>query len=237
MSGLVLAIDLGSSGLKVALVDDEGRVRGSASAPLPTTFTPDGGDRQVFATGLRNCSGLAVQPDTGAPWCVTNERDQLGDNLPPDFATHLEKGAFYGWPWFYIGNHEDPRAPLKDQRPDLASRVTAPDVLIQAHSAPLGIAFYQGTMFPAEYRDAAIVAEHGSWNRSKKSGYKVVAVRFDGDRAIDAKPLVDGFEADEKVSGRPADVLVMPDGSLLIADDHAGAVYRLTYGAAAATKE
>jgi glucose/arabinose dehydrogenase len=113
------------------------------------SFTPAGKDEQVFATGLRNCSGLAVEPQSGAPWCVTNERDQLGDNLPPDFATHLEQGAFYGWPWYYIGAHEDPRAPLKGERPDLAGNVAVPDVLIQAHSAPLGIAFYEGAMFPA----------------------------------------------------------------------------------------
>jgi glucose/arabinose dehydrogenase len=195
------------------------------------SFTPDGGDRQVFATGLRNCSGLAVQPDTGAPWCVTNERDQLGDNLPPDFATHLEKGAFYGWPWFYIGNHEDPRAPLKGQRPDLAGKVTTPDVLIQAHSAPLGIAFYQETMFPAEYRGSAFVTLHGSWNRGARTGYKVVRLVFrDGKPTGEYDDFLTGFAVSANaVWGRPVGVAVGKDGSLFVTEDGSGTIWQVTY--------
>ena len=116
-------------------------------------FDPDGGHERVYATGIRNCSGLAVQPGTGALWCAVNERDGLGDDLPPDYATHVAEGAFYGWPWYYLGDHQDPRH--KGERADLAKRITTPDVLIQAHSAPLGIAFYTADQFPSEYRGDA----------------------------------------------------------------------------------
>ena len=135
-------------------------------------FDPDGGHRRVVATGIRNCSGLTVQPATGALWCAVNERDGLGDDLPPDYATRVVDGAFYGWPWYYIGAHEDPRH--KGERPELAGQVTTPDVLFQPHSAPLGITFYEGDAFPAEYKGDAFVAFHGSWNRAKRTGYKVV---------------------------------------------------------------
>ncbi len=128
-------------------------------------YDPDGRHRRVYATGLRNCSGLTVQPATGQPWCVVNERDGLGDDVPSDYATSVQPGHFYGWPWYYNGGNEDPRAPLKGQRPDLAGKVTVPDVLFQAHSAPLNIAFYDGFMFPAEYKGDAFVAMRGSWNR------------------------------------------------------------------------
>ena len=120
-----------------------------------------------------------MQPQTSALWCVVNERDELGDNLPPDYATMVEQGEFFGWPWFYIGNHEDPRTPLKGQRPDLAGKVSVPDVLFQAHSAPLSITFYDGNMFPAEYKGDAFVTMHGSWNRGNRTGYKVVRMMFD----------------------------------------------------------
>ena len=126
-------------------------------------FDPNGGTEKIFATGLRNCSGMTIQPATGQLWCVVNERDGLGDDVPFEYATHVEEGAFYGWPWYYIGGHEDPRH--KGERPDLADKVTIPDVLIQAHSAPLNIAFYDGNDFPAEYKGDAFVTLHGSWNR------------------------------------------------------------------------
>jgi glucose/arabinose dehydrogenase len=139
-------------------------------------FTPDGGARQIFATGLRNCSAEAIQPGNGALWCVVNERDGLGDNLPPDYATQVAPNAFFGWPWFYIGGHPEPR--MRGARPDLANHVTVPDVLLQAHSAPLGVVFYDGVQFPPEYRGDAFVALHGSWNRAQRTGYKVVRLRF-----------------------------------------------------------
>ena len=129
-------------------------------------FDPDGGGRRFLATGLRNCSGLAIQPATGLPWCVVNERDGLGDDLPPDYATSVKSGGFYGWPWYYTGANEDPRH--KGARPDLRERALTPDVLLQPHSAPLGITFYDGEMFPKDYRGDAFVTLHGSWNRAKR---------------------------------------------------------------------
>ncbi len=192
-------------------------------------FDPDGANLRVFATGLRNCSGLAVQPRSGALWCATNERDSLGDDLPPDYATSVKPGAFYGWPWFYIGAHADPR--LKGRRDDLAASVTVPDVLIQAHSAPLGIAFYDGAQFPGAYRGDAFVALHGSWNRAKRTGYKVVRLIFkDGASTGEYEDFLTGFVADDAaVWGRPVDVAVAHDGALLVTDDAGGAVWRVAY--------
>src|SRR5262249_24598321 len=136
------------------------------------SFDPDGKNEKILATGLRNCSGLTIQPATGQPWCVVNERDELGDDTPFEYATQVKDGAFYGWPWYYLGAHEDTRP--RSKRPDLKDKVTVPDVLIQAHSAPLQITFYEGNNFPAAYKGSAFVALHGSWNRIKRTGYKVV---------------------------------------------------------------
>ena len=168
---------------------------------LVAAFDPDGGNRRVFATGLRNCVGLAIQPGSGDPWCVVNERDMLGDNLPPDYATHVTQGAFYGWPWYYIGANQDPRH--KNERPDLKDRITTPDVLIQPHSAPLGIVFYEGGQFPADYKGDAFVALHGSWNRAKRTGYKIVRLRFEAGKPTgEYQDFVTGFVLDDdKVSG------------------------------------
>ena len=159
-------------------------------------FKPDGSAMRVFATGLRNCSGLGVQPQTSALWCVVNERDMLGDDLPPDFATMVGDGKFYGWPWYYIGDHEDPQR--GKERPDLKGQVTVPDVLLQPHSAPLGIAFYNASHFPAKFRDGAFVAMHGSWNRAKRTGYKVVRLVFDNGRPTgEYEDFLVGFVADD----------------------------------------
>jgi len=192
-------------------------------------FDPDGKAMRVFATGLRNCAGLTVQQQSGALWCVVNERDALGDDLPPDYATSVKPGTFYGWPWFYIGGHEDPR--LVGRRADLAKSVAGPDVLIQAHSAPLGIAFYDGAQFPAGYRGDAFVALHGSWNRAKRTGYKVVRLRFkDGAPTGEYEDFLTGFVADDAcVWGRPVDVAVAHDGALLVTDDAGGAIWRVAY--------
>jgi glucose/arabinose dehydrogenase len=192
-------------------------------------FSPEGGPSRVFATGLRNCSAEAIQPATAALWCVVNERDGLGDNLPPDYATRVEPGAFYGWPWFYIGGHPEPR--LGGARIDLAARVTVPDVLIQPHSAPLGIAFYDGAQFPAAYRGDAFVALHGSWNRAQRTGYKVVRLRFqDGHPTGVYEDFMTGFVAsDQAVWARPVGVTVMHDGSLLVSEDGNGTIWRVTY--------
>jgi glucose/arabinose dehydrogenase len=192
-------------------------------------FDPNGGHRHVFAGGLRNCSAEAVAPATGALWCVVNERDGLGDDLPPDYATSVREGAFYGWPWYYIGNHEDPR--LKGQRPDLAARVTVPDVLLQAHSAPLGIAFYDGTQFPPQYRGDAFVTLHGSWNRARRTGYKVVRVRFAGGRPTgEYEDFLTGFAvSDAAVWGRPVGIAIAHDGALLVSEDGNGTIWRIAY--------
>jgi glucose/arabinose dehydrogenase len=191
-------------------------------------FDPDGGHKRIYATGIRNCSGLAVQPGTGALWCVVNERDGLGDDLPPDYATRVVEGAFYGWPWYYLGDHQDPRH--KDERADLANRITTPDVLIQAHSAPLNIAFYAADQFPAEYKGDAFVTLHGSWNRSKLTGYKVVRLMMKDGRPTGVyEDFLTGFVRDDRsVWGRPVGVAVTHDGSLLVSDDGSGSIWRVT---------
>jgi glucose/arabinose dehydrogenase len=190
-------------------------------------FDPDGKNKRVFATGLRNCSGLTTQPETGALWCVVNERDELGDDLPPDYATHVAEGAFYGWPWYYIGGNEDPR--LEGKRPDLADKVSVPDVLFQAHSAPLGITFYEGNQFPADYKGDAFVAMHGSWNRDHRTGYKIVRLPFeDGKPTGEYQDFMTGFVLDDQsVWGRPVDITEAKDGSLLVSDDGSGTIWRV----------
>jgi glucose/arabinose dehydrogenase len=192
-------------------------------------FDADGSHRRIFASGLRNCTAEAIAPATGALWCVVNERDGLGDDLPPDFATSVREGAFYGWPWYYIGNHEDPR--LKGQRPDLEGRVTIPDVLIQPHSAPLGITFYDGAQFPQDYRGDAFVTLRGSWNRARRTGYKVIRLRFANGRPTgEYEDFLTGFVvSDQAVWGRPVGIAVAHDGALLVSEDGNGTIWRIAY--------
>jgi glucose/arabinose dehydrogenase len=191
-------------------------------------FDADGKNQKLYATGIRNCVGLAIQPATGTPWCSTNERDGLGDDLVPDYVTSVREGGFYGWPWFYIGNHEDPRHP--GARPDLKDKITTPDVLLQAHSASLGLTFYDGSSFPAEYRGDGFAAEHGSWNRSKRTGYKVIRIRIkDGVPTGEYEDFVTGFVVNDRdVWGRPVGVAVARDGSLLISEDGNGTIWRVS---------
>ncbi len=192
-------------------------------------MTPEGRDLRAYATGIRNCVGLAVAPGTGDLWCATNERDGLGDDLVPDYVTRVREGGYYGWPWFYLGDHEEPR--LAGQRPDLAGKAIVPDVLLQSHSAALGLVFYQHTMFPPDYRGSVFVALHGSWNRSDHTGYKVVRVPvIDGVRSVEYEDFLTGFVAsDDEVWGRPVGVEVAQDGALLVSEDGNGTVWRVSY--------
>ena len=193
-------------------------------------FNPDGSGFRVFATGLRNCVGMAVNLTTGDLWCSTNERDGLGDDLPPDYITRVGEGEFFGWPWFYIGGHEDPSH--RGERPELRNKVKIPDVLIQAHSASLEMTFYDGRQFPREYRGDAFAAEHGSWNRSRRTGYKVIRVIVhNGVPTGEYDDFISGFvTAGGDVWGRPVGVAVAHDGSLIVSEDAHGTLWRVTYG-------
>ena len=195
-------------------------------------FDVDGKNRRTYATGLRNCVGMLVYPGTGDVMCTVNERDALGDNLPPDYLTRVKQGGFYGWPWYYIGDNEDPR--LKGQRPDLKGRSIVPDVLIQSHSAPLGMVVYQApkgakNAFPKEYEGDVFVALHGSWNRGVRTGYKVVRVFMkNGVPTGQYQDFMSGMVlSDRDVWGRPAAVEVAQDGALLVVDDAGGTVWRI----------
>jgi glucose/arabinose dehydrogenase/cytochrome c2 len=190
------------------------------------------GTAKIFATGIRNCVGLTVQPVNGELWCTTNERDLLGDDLVPDYSTRVKQGGFYGWPWYYIGNHEEPR--LKGERPDLAGKVTVPDVLFQAHSAALNLTFYSQTSgasaFPQEYVGDGFAALHGSWNRAFRTGHKVVRLRMtNGVPNGDYEDFLTGFIADDgNAWGRPVGLVVAADGSLLVSEDGNNTVYRIS---------
>jgi glucose/arabinose dehydrogenase len=196
-----------------------------------TEYNPDGTGKRTFASGLRNPIGLAWNPADHALWTVVNERDGLGDDLVPDYATEVRRDAFYGWPFSYIGSNVDPR---RGERLDLVKKAIVPSVLIQAHSAPITIAFYDGTRFPQQYRGGAFVALHGSWNRAQRTGYKVVHIPFrNGKPAGGYDDFLLGWAPDAKertVWGRPAGLLVLRDGSLLVSDDGAGVIWRVTYG-------
>jgi hypothetical protein len=195
---------------------------------------PEGRQPQrKFATGVRNGAVMAVNGSTGDLWVSTNERDGLGDDLVPDYITRVKEGGFYGWPWYYMGNHEDPRH--AGERPDLAGAAIVPDVMLQSHSATLEIAFYTATSgasaFPAEYRGDIFAAFHGSWNRSSRTGYKVVRVRVhDGVPTGEYEDFLTGFVVDGKsVWGRPVGVAAAHDGALLVSDDGNGTLWRIAY--------
>ena len=192
-------------------------------------FDAEGKNERVVATGIRNCVGMAVDRASGTLWCSTNERDGLGDNVPPDYVTRVRPGAFYGWPWYYIGAHEDPRH--RGERPDLKDKITVPDVLIEAHSASLGMTFYDGSQFPPAYRGNVFAAEHGSWNRSKRTGYKIVRVIVkDGVPTGEYDDFATGFVVnDSEVWGRPVGVTVAKDGALLVSEDASGTIWRISY--------
>jgi glucose/arabinose dehydrogenase len=192
-------------------------------------INPDGTGLRVLASGLRNPNGLAFEPATHALWTVVNERDMLGNDLTPDYLTHVVDGGFYGWPYSYWGRHVDTR--VAPQRPDLVAKALTPDYSLGSHVAPLGLAFYDATAFPAAWRGGAFIGEHGSWNRKPFSGYKVVFVPFrNGEPAGDPQDFLTGFMPADKPGttyGRPVGVIVAKDGSLLVADDVGNCIWRV----------
>jgi len=192
-------------------------------------YTPEGKFVKVYASGIRNPSGIAVNPTTGQLWCSVNERDGLGDDLPPDYISHVEEGGFYGWPWYYIGGNPDPR--LKGKHPELKDKTIVPDVLLQSHTASLQITFYEGKQFPAEYRGDIFASEHGSWNRMVRSGYEVVRVPLKNGKSTGIyEDFLTGFlTPNGDVWGRPVGAAVAPDGSLLVSDDGSGSLWRVSY--------
>jgi glucose/arabinose dehydrogenase len=193
-------------------------------------YNPDGSGERVFASGIRNAVGIAVQPRTGELWSSVNERDELGDNLVPDYITRVKEGGFYGWPWFYIGGNWDPKH--QGKHPELKDKVIVPDVLLQPHDASLELTFYEGEQFPAAYRGDIFAAEHGSWNRATRTGYEVIRVPLaQQDRAAGGyEDFLTGFvTAAGEVWGRPVGVTVAPDGALLVSDDGSNSIWRVSH--------
>jgi len=193
---------------------------------------PDGTGLRVYADGLRNPIGMAWAPGTNTLWTVVNERDELGDDLVPDYLTSVQNDGFYGWPYSYFGQHLDPRIENDKQRPDLVKRAIVPDVPLGSHVAALGLCFYEMKSFPERYRNGAFIGQHGSWNRSVLSGYKVVFVPFVNGKPGEPEDFLTGFIADaskSKVYGRPVGVTTLPDGSLLVADDAGNTIWRVSY--------
>ena len=196
-------------------------------------FNPDGTGYRVYASGIRNPVGLALQPGTDIVWTAINERDNLGDDLVPDYATSVKEGGFYGWPYSYIGKNYDPR--YVGAFPELVNKTIVPDVLIPSHSAALGITFYTGTQFPQRYRNGGFVALHGSWNRSVASGYKVVFFPMNNGRPGPIEDFLTGFLATDGSNGtpiaqwgRPVGVTVARDGALLVSDDSGNRIWKIS---------
>jgi glucose/arabinose dehydrogenase len=192
-------------------------------------FTPEGKFTKIYASGIRNCVGEAINPTTGQLWCSTNERDMLGDNLVPDYITHVQEGGFYGWPWYYMGSNQDPRH--EGKHPELKGKVLVPDVLLQPHFASLEMTFYEGSEFPASYKGDAFAAEHGSWNKAARAGYEVIRVPLHDGKATGAyEDFLTGFTTEDgHVWGRPVGVTVGEDGSLFVTDDGSGSIWHVTY--------
>ena len=194
-------------------------------------FTPEGKFVKVYASGIRNCVGEAINPITGELWCSTNERDALGNNLVPDYITHVQEGGFYGWPWWYMGGHQDPRHVGK--HPELQSKVITPDIILEPHFASLEMTFYQGSQFPAEFKGDAFAAEHGSWNRAQRAGYEVIRLPMrNGHATGEYEDFLTGFtvgNGDGDVWGRPVGVAVANDGSLFVSDDGSNSIWHVIY--------
>lgn len=223
--GKTLFVSVGS-GRNVAIESDPRRAAILA-------MDPDGKPMRIYASGLRNAVGLACNPESGMLWTAVNERDDIGDNSPSDYFTHVVEGEFYGWPYVYDGQHVDNRV---SPNPAIAAKAIAPDVPLGAHVAPLQVAFYEKQAFPSSYQHGAFIAEHGSWNRSTRSGYQVVFVPFfNGSPSGPPQPFFSGFVPDasaKQVYGRPVGVAVAQDGSLLISDDGANLIWKVSYAPA-----
>jgi glucose/arabinose dehydrogenase len=194
-------------------------------------YTPDGKFVKIYGSGIRNPVGLGVEPVTGEVWTSVNERDNLGDNLVPDYVTSVKENGFYGWPWFYIGQHDDPRAKMAPQADKTKDKVIVPDVLVQAHSASLGLTFYDGTAFPQEFRGDLFACEHGSWNRASRSGHEVIRVPLEKGKSSGAyEDFLTGFlTADGTAWGRPVGVVTGKDGALYVTDDGSGSIWKVSY--------
>jgi glucose/arabinose dehydrogenase/mono/diheme cytochrome c family protein len=225
--GKIMFVSVGSG----SNVDDPDTSPAEKNRADILAFNPDGSGMRVYASGIRNAgAGLAIDPSNGQLWCSANERDGLGDNLVPDYITHVQEGGFYGWPWWYIGDHQDPR--LKGRHPELKDKAIVPDVLLQPHNASLEMAFYNGKQFPEEYQGDIFASQHGSWNRSVRVGYEVIRVPLHqtGKASGDYEDFLTGFVVDNRhVWGRPVGVAVAPDGSLLVSDDGSNSIWRVAY--------
>lgn len=220
--GKILYVAVGSR----SNVDDDDR---EIRRAMILAFDPDGKNERVFAYGIRNPVGLAIDTKTGRLWASVNERDALGDNLVPDYITQVKEGGFYGWPWFYLGPNQDPRH--EGKHPELKDKAIVPDVLLQSHMASIDLTFYDGDQFPEAYRDSIFACEHGSWNRARRVGYKVIRVILeDGKATGEYEDFLIGFVTkDGDVWGRPAGITTAKDGSLMITDDGSGTIWRVAY--------
>lgn len=190
----------------------------------------DGSGEQIYASGLRNPAGIDFQPGTGVLWAAVNERDNLGDHLVPDYLTSVKKGGFYGWPWAYFGQHEDPD--FKGKKTDMVKKTIVPDVDLGSHTASLGLTFYTGKQFSDDYQNGAFIGQHGSWNSSKLVGYKVIFIPFNNGKPGKPHDFLTGFVANEdkgEVYGRPVGVTVAKDGALLVADDSSNRIWRIAH--------
>jgi glucose/arabinose dehydrogenase len=224
LDGTKMFVSVGSG----SNVDDPDTHPGEFHRANILQYTPEGKFVKVYASGIRNPVGIAVNPITGELWCSVNERDALGDNLVPDYVTHVQEGGFYGWPWYYMGSNQDPR--LEGKHPELKGKVLVPDVLLQPHNASLEMTFYDGTQFPAEYKGDIFAAEHGSWNKAVRTGYEVVRIPLDNGHASGIyEDFLTGFVLPNgDVWGRPVGVATASDGSLMVTDDGSKSVWRVT---------
>jgi glucose/arabinose dehydrogenase/mono/diheme cytochrome c family protein len=222
---LFVAVGSGSN------VDDPDTTPGEKNRADILWCDPANCQLSVYAYGIRNAGGgIAVNPTTGELWCSVNERDGLGDNLVPDYITHVQEGGFYGWPWWYIGQHQDPRH--KGKHPELRDKAIVPDVLLQPHNASLELTFYDGAQFPAEFKGDIFASEHGSWNKAVRVGYEVIRIPLhqSGDASGEYEDFLTGFVLpDGNVWGRPVGITVMPDGSLLVSDDGSNTIWRVSH--------